>query len=98
MGWTRWDVVKRGRSRLIQELFWWESLNGLLMDWMLRRRKNLIVAQAAEWMWNRWPRRGRPGNETAPFSCLHILPRLFPNQPALVPTYIPTLQKRKLGL
>ena len=56
MVWTRWDVVNRERGKLIHELFWWESLNDLLMDWMLRRRKNLIVAQAAEQMWNCWPR------------------------------------------
>ena len=102
--WRRWwwggqdGMWWRARSRLIHELFWWESLNDLLMDWMLRRRKNLIVAQAAEQMWNCWPRWGRPEKETAPFTCLHILPHLFPHQHAWVATFIPIFQKRKLGL
>ena len=36
MVWTRGDVAKRGRSRLISGVFWCKTLVDLLMDWMLR--------------------------------------------------------------
>ena len=56
----REKVVER-RCKLIVDEFLWKSLNDLLMDWMLRERKNSTVApgsvaQAAGQMWSQWSR------------------------------------------
>lgn len=38
------DVVKRERSRLNWDVFWWKSFNDLLMDWMRKEGKNSTLA------------------------------------------------------
>lgn len=56
----REKVVERRCKQIVDE-FLWKSLNDLLMDWMLRERKNSTVApgsvaQAAGQRWSQWSR------------------------------------------